>query len=85
MEAEMPEKASNKTSDLKIEIKAGRLIVEIRLKGIWKLPITVAMAIVLLLIVLTILQPERWLEILRAFLVFIGPALAVVTDQNKRH
>lgn len=73
----MPRKPVKHRPDLKIEITDGKLTLQTRFKTLWKIWVFICMIIISILIVLAILQPEGWLDILRALLLILEPALMI--------
>jgi hypothetical protein len=73
----MPRKPASNRPDFKFEIKDGKLVLQTRFKPLLKLwAVICTAAAVFILILLALLYPEAWLDILRAILLLLEPALA---------
>lgn len=73
----MPRKPVKNRPDLMLEIRDGKLTLQTRFKTLWKLWVFICMIVLFILIVLTLVQPEGWLDILRAILLLLEPALVI--------
>jgi hypothetical protein len=77
----MPRKSKSNRPDFKVEIKDGKLTLQTRFKTLWKLWTLICMLVVFILVALALLQPEGWLDILRAILLLLEPALMIAAKK----
>jgi hypothetical protein len=80
----MPRKPASNRPDFRLEIDDGKLILQTRFKTLLKLGAMICtFAAIVILIVLALLYPEAWLDILRAILLLLEPALALAAGLNR--
>lgn len=69
----MTTNANRNRPDLRIQIQGGRLTVDTKLKTIGRAWFLFLLLIVLILLILAIVDPGRWIDILKAFLQMARP------------
>src|SRR5688572_29920522 len=72
-ERKMPVNPGKNRSDFKLEIRNGKLTLQTRFKPVWKRWMLTITIVIITLIILSILKPEGWLDILRAVLLILEP------------
>jgi hypothetical protein len=70
--------------DFKVEVKDGKLTLQARFKTLWRLWLLICLPVIFILIVLALLQPEGWLDILRAILLLLEPALMAAAGEHRQ-
>jgi hypothetical protein len=80
----MPRKSKPQRPDFRVEIKDGKFTLQTRARTLGKLWIVLCMIVIALLIILSLLQPEGWLDILRAVLLLLQPALTIGAGARSR-
>ena len=76
----MPKSVKN-PPDFKLEVRNGKLTLQTRFKTIQKMWILTSTIIIVIVVVLVLLQPEGWLDILRAILIILKPALLMTAGK----
>jgi hypothetical protein len=79
----MPVHPRKNRPDFKLEITDGKLTLQTKFRMIWKPWMLTSTIIILILVILAILQPEGWLDILRAILLILKPALLIAAGKYK--
>jgi len=79
----MPVKSTKNRPDFKLEIRNGKLTLQTRFKTIWKTWMLSSTIVLVILIVLALLQPEGWLDILRAILLILEPVLMIAIGKHR--